>query len=123
MFPNNAPGTSSLVAPESEEELCALRQRAARSLIELLPPQLARLYFGHSRDGSCERDAADTAPRRQQDAPLGAMTDDMEGLLMVFADDYCNKHLLYSVLELILVRLMPELVGKGVMELLDDRLG
>lgn len=51
------------------------------------------------------------------------MVDEVEGLLMVLGDDYCNKHLMYSVLELILVRLMPELSDKGVVELWDERLG
>ncbi len=51
------------------------------------------------------------------------MVDEIEGLLMVFSDEYCNKHLLYGVLELILVRLMPELSKMGVQELWDERLG
>jgi len=43
-------------------------------------------------------------------------------VLDVFSDEYCNKHLMYSVLELVLVRLMPELAEKGVEELWDERL-
>ena len=57
------------------------------------------------------------------DAEHESMVDEVEGLLMVLGDDYCNKHLMYSVLELVLVRLMPELSDKGVMELWDERLG
>lgn len=49
--------------------------------------------------------------------------DEIEGLLGVLGDEYCNKHLMYSVLELILVRLMPELAESGVEELLQERLG
>jgi hypothetical protein len=44
-------------------------------------------------------------------------------ILDVFSDEYCNKHLMYSALELILVRLMPELAEKTVTELLEERLG
>lgn len=51
------------------------------------------------------------------------MVDEVEQLLMVLSDDYCNKHVLYSILELVLVRLMPELTEKGVQELWDERLG
>lgn len=51
------------------------------------------------------------------------MVDGVEHLLMVLSDEYCNKHLMYNVLELILVRLMPELSEKGVVELWDERLG
>lgn len=50
------------------------------------------------------------------------MVDELEGLLVVFDDEYCNKHLMYSVLELLLVRLMPEISDKGVVELWDERL-
>ena len=62
-------------------------------------------------------------PGDKQDKDADAMVDEVEGLLMVLGDDYCNKHLLYSVLELILLRLMPELSEKGVVELWDERLG
>lgn len=43
-------------------------------------------------------------------------------ILDVFGDAYCNKHLMYGALELILVRLIPELAEKGVMELWEERL-
>jgi hypothetical protein len=52
-----------------------------------------------------------------------ALVDELEELLVVLDDEYCNKHLMYSVLELILVRLMPELSERGVEELLQERLG
>ena len=51
------------------------------------------------------------------------MVDEVEGLLMVLSDEYCNKHLVYGILELVLVRLMPELAEKGVVELMEERLG
>lgn len=51
------------------------------------------------------------------------MVDEVDKILAVLDDEYCNKHLLYGVLELILVRLMPELTEKGVEELWDERLG
>lgn len=44
------------------------------------------------------------------------------GILDVFSDSYYNKHLMYGVLELILVRLMPELAQKGIIELWEERL-
>ncbi|KAK8049301.1 PXA domain-containing protein [Apiospora phragmitis] len=44
------------------------------------------------------------------------------GILDVFSDAYCNKHLMYGVLELILVRLMPELAERGVIDLWEERL-
>ncbi|KAH9900354.1 PXA domain-containing protein [Xylariomycetidae sp. FL2044] len=44
------------------------------------------------------------------------------GILDVFSDAYCNKHLVYGILELVLVRLIPELAEKGVVDLWDERL-
>lgn len=44
------------------------------------------------------------------------------GILDVFGDAYCNKHLMYAALELLLVRLMPELADRGVIELWAERL-
>lgn len=46
----------------------------------------------------------------------------MEDVLNVFGDNYCNKHLLYGIIELIIVRLIPELAEKGVEELWEERL-
>ncbi|KAJ3485181.1 hypothetical protein NLG97_g6873 [Lecanicillium saksenae] len=103
LFPNNAPGKSSLAPPSSDEGFVALRKRAAGALLGLLPTSVARVYFGG--------------------ASAAAQRDGMEELLMVLNDEYCNKHLMYSVLELILVRLMPELSEKGVGELWEERLG
>ena len=44
-----------------------------------------------------------------------------QSILDVFSDAYCNKHLVYAALELILVRLLPELAEKGALELLAER--
>ncbi|RKU40911.1 hypothetical protein DL546_000063, partial [Coniochaeta pulveracea] len=45
LFPNNAPGPSTLKPPESEAELRALRRRCARSLLALVPKPLGNIYF------------------------------------------------------------------------------
>lgn len=51
------------------------------------------------------------------------MVKEVENLLDVFGDAYCNKHLVYGIAELVLVRLMPELAEKGVRDLMEGRLG
>ncbi|KAI9166716.1 PXA domain protein [Paramyrothecium foliicola] len=114
LFPNNAPGTSQLSPPSSEAELRALRRRAASTLWGLLPKGVGRFYFG----GLLWQQGGDGEYHGEE-----ALVDEVEGLLMILSDEYCNKHLMYSVLELLLVRLMPELSDKGVVELLDERLG
>jgi hypothetical protein len=44
------------------------------------------------------------------------------GILDVFSDAYCNKHLVYGILELVVVRLLPEMKEKGVLELWGERI-
>ncbi|KAM3442988.1 hypothetical protein MY4824_000693 [Beauveria thailandica] len=113
LFPNNALGKSTLAPPSSDDEFVALRKRAAGALLGLLPTGVAKVYLG-SKSG----DSPEAAAAQEDD-----MVDGMAHLLMVLNDEYCNKHLMYSVLELILVRLMPELSEKGVCELWEERLG
>ncbi len=48
---------------------------------------------------------------------------EVEDVLNIFDDRYCNQHLMYGIVDLILVRLIPEMGEKGVEELLADRLG
>ena len=48
---------------------------------------------------------------------------DVEGELDVWADAYCNKHLLYAITELVFLRVLPELGERGVEELIAERLG
>lgn len=42
-------------------------------------------------------------------------------ILDLFADEYCNKHLIYSVIEAVLAKLLPELSGRSIAELMEDR--
>ncbi|RKK72259.1 hypothetical protein BFJ69_g10291 [Fusarium oxysporum] len=116
LFPNNAPGKTTLFPPSSEAELQALRRRAAKSLWGLLPKGVGRLYFG----GRLWRRSAESEGDLSDDEDL---VDEMERLLLVLDDEYCNKHLMYSILELLLARLMPELTEKSVTELWEERLG
>ena len=44
-------------------------------------------------------------------------------LLDVWGDAYLNKHLAYSILELVVVRVLPEVGEKGVEELMRERIG
>lgn len=61
--------------------------------------------------------------QQQQQGPDARIISEIEtGILDVFSDPYCNKHLMYGALELVLVRLVPELAEKGVVELWEERL-
>ncbi|KAJ5157271.1 uncharacterized protein N7482_008371 [Penicillium canariense] len=42
-------------------------------------------------------------------------------LLDLLADEYCNKHLVYSIIETILARLLPEMTERSIEDLMEDR--
>ena len=46
---------------------------------------------------------------------------EVEGELNVWGDGYLNRHVAYAVLELVLVRVLPELGEKGVKGLMEGR--
>ncbi|RYP50453.1 hypothetical protein DL768_004045 [Monosporascus sp. mg162] len=78
-----------------------------------------------SRDASNHNSDSEAAPYHNDsdDGDEDRILHEIEtGIVDVFSDTYCNKHLMYGILELILVRLMPELAEKGVIELLEERL-
>lgn len=121
LFPNNMPGPSTLVAPASERELLALRRRCASALLDLLPRGVGPVYFG-GRGPLWAGSGGSTEAAQLQEEKTRMLCEIEEGILDVFGDAYCNKHLMYLILELVLVRLMPELAQKGVTELLAERL-
>lgn len=47
----------------------------------------------------------------------------LESMLDVFGDAYLNKHLVYAILELVIVKLIPEMGEMGPEELMAERLG
>lgn len=49
------------------------------------------------------------------------MISHVEEMLDVFGDTYMNKHLVYNILELVLVRLVPEMGEMTPGELLTER--
>lgn len=42
-------------------------------------------------------------------------------LLDLFADPYCNKHLIYAIIETVLAKIIPELTERSVTDLMEDR--
>ncbi|KAF4587809.1 PXA domain-containing protein [Ophiocordyceps camponoti-floridani] len=102
--PNPPAGPSTPRPPSTEAEFLALRRRAALSLWRMLPwPAAGRLYFS----------AGDEAEALEQ----------VDGLLAVWGDEYCNRHLVYALVELLVVRVLPELAERGVSDLWRERLG
>lgn len=44
-------------------------------------------------------------------------------VLDLWSDAYLNRHVAYQILELVVVRVLPEMAEKGVSELMERRLG
>ncbi|KAI0186613.1 hypothetical protein F4808DRAFT_164607 [Astrocystis sublimbata] len=192
LFPNNAPGVSSLKPPSSNEELAALRRRCASAIWGLVPRAAGELYYGtdisawfgvrintmtneganprtdpretssrtlkhghatnlhggtgagpsHTRhmlsaadeDNPKMRGNATLFSRPNPNEPSAANPKDdgqnearrlseiEAGIVDIFSDAYYNKHLIYGILELVLVRLIPELAETGVGDLWERRL-
>jgi hypothetical protein len=104
LFPGNAQGPPALEPPSSEEQL-QIRRRCAEAILSLVPPLVSRVYFNVDADKEGEDE----------------MLRQVEDILDVFGDVYCNKHLIYNILELIIVRLVPELGESTPSELLSER--
>jgi hypothetical protein len=101
LFPNNALGPTRL--PPSDGEARAIKRHCAASLLSLVPPKLASAYFASQKS----------------EVQLAAI----EETLSCLDDAYLNKHLIFQIIELIVVRLVPELGEQGVRELIEERIG
>ena len=99
LFPNNTLAPQRTIPSPSEQLL--IRCRCAETILSLIPAKIQDIYFGPGIE------------RRVKE---------VEEVLNMFDDSYCNKHLLYGVVELIVVRLMPELAQEGIEALLESRL-
>ncbi|KAF9690922.1 hypothetical protein EKO04_010973 [Ascochyta lentis] len=101
LFPNNGMGPPRQIP--SEEETKEIKRRCAASLLGLLPPKVAAAFF-----------ASDNRVAQHQQ---------VEGILECLEDTYLNKHLIFQILELIVLRLAPELGQQGVRDLMEERIG
>ena len=73
-------------------------------------------------DTAGDRDGDDDEEEEEDDDDDETLVEIERSILRVFGDTYCNKHLVYGIVELILLRLLPELAEEGVIELLAERL-
>jgi hypothetical protein len=101
LFPNNALGPPR--TPPTAEEANYIKRRCAATLLGLLPARVATAFF-----------ASETK---------AVQLEQIEELLDCLDDAHLNKHLIFQIVELIVVRLVPELGERGVRELMEERLG
>lgn len=115
-------------------------------ILSLIPRHIARAFFRVTKDDivaetnrrlesqkkRSDRVTASNAggnPEPEQALPI--RNDEVEESLLLssiecdildpFSDEYCNKHLVFSIVETVLVRLLPELSERGITELMEER--
>jgi hypothetical protein len=93
----------------SAAEIVAIKRRCAETIANALPPAVGARFFAV----------------RGVDADLReeALVDQVESLLDVLGDAYMNRHLVFGIVELVVVRVLPEMGEKGVSVLMKERLG
>lgn len=87
LFPDNA--LAAAREPPTSAETAEIKRACANTIIEVVPQIIRSRYFG----------TTDIDLARQ----------DVENTLDLFGDAYINKHLIISAVELVVVRLFPEL--------------
>lgn len=88
VFPGNALAPARPVP--SPDQVATIKLECARVVVEVVPPYVRSRYFAtHDRD---------------------AMVRHVEGMLDLFADQYVNKSLVISAVEMLVAKLFPELV-------------
>ncbi|EAT80857.1 hypothetical protein SNOG_11813 [Parastagonospora nodorum SN15] len=97
LFPNNALGPPRQLP--TDDEVKEIKQRCAVSILTLLPPSLAAKFFASEK-------------REVQLA-------NVEEVLSCLDDTYLNKHLIFQIVELIVLRLFPELGVHGSVVFVD----
>ena len=141
LFPNNSTSTSSTtpsqVSPPSTASIQAIRHRCATAIVDAIPPAILARFLAtvSPSDEARESEAEDEAKRRNRDRDSDdhqhhrrqrrdRWIQDVEvSVLDVFGMPYMNKHLLYAIVELVVVRIFPEMAEKSVEDLLRERLG
>ena len=93
IFPDNA--LAIMRQPPTSAEVVAIKRECADAIVQIVPGPIRTRYFA------------------TKDEDL--MRQDVETTLDLFADPYINKHLIVSAVELLVVRLFPEL-GDDVTE-------
>ena len=102
LFPNSSLPSPAPPAP-STSEISNIKRTCALSVLSLLPAAVWKRLFGSEETED--------------------WVGEVEGELDAWGDDYLNRHLGYAILELVAVRVLPELGERGVEGLLKDRLG
>lgn len=121
----------------SPSEIAAIKRQCATDILSLIPGSLARAFYRDTAENHLKGVTTDNSNDSSRDeVPLSAaksssqtsIADEEElleaielDLLDPFSDAYCNKHLIYAVVELVLTKLIPELSEQSVSSLMEER--
>ncbi|KAL2259465.1 hypothetical protein VTK26DRAFT_6847 [Humicola hyalothermophila] len=109
-------------AKEATQDAASDGGRRGRERLDDADESVRLRHGGNENDNGDDHDDDDDDDDDDDHDDDDEILDEIErGILDVFGDAYCNKHLVYAALELILVRLLPELAEKGVSELWAER--
>ena len=127
IFPNNALAPARVIPSPAEQ--VAIKRRCAEAILDLVPPGVAKRFFsspvGLRHGFPSEKIEPDDSGslRGKEFARRQRMLAEVEEVLDTFGDSYMNKHLIFGIVELCIVRLMPEIGEMSVRELMEMRLG
>ncbi|KAH0541348.1 hypothetical protein FGG08_004186 [Glutinoglossum americanum] len=102
LFPSNSSPPPPRPMPDPLE-MAEIKQRCTRSILALIPAPITQSYLRSDSEKELE----------------GAVAE----ILEIFGDAYCNKHLIYGIVDLVVLRLMPELADERPSVLLKRRIG
>lgn len=118
----------------SASEIRAIKRQCATDILSLLPRSIAQAFFrGTVGGGDDGGNTAESTMVNHNDVDATTVVDDDDetttllleaiemDLLDPFSDAYCNKHLIFAVIESVLVKLLPELSERGITELMEER--
>lgn len=113
------PAAADGISPPSPSEVANIKRQCAMDILSLIPSNIAQAFF--CRDGEFVANAETTKNdnvNRSNETLLKCIEND---LLEPFSDAYCNKHLVYAIVEMVLIRLIPELTEQSLTALMEER--
>lgn len=121
----------------SPSEIAVIKRQCATDILSLIPESVARAFFRgnaenqvndyrpHDRNESSHNETSPFTSKGSSQSSTADTEDLLEtiesDLLDPFSDAYCNKHLIYAIVELVLIKLIPELSEQSVSSLMEER--
>ena len=136
--PVSGPGNDGAPSPF---EVAAIKRQCAADILSLIPESLARAFFRGAETNATRNKGHNELHEQQRNSSHGTGDNDpshagrplgkeeREELLTIiehdvldpFSDAYCNKHVIFAIIEMVLVKLIPELSEHNVSSLMEER--